>query len=194
MKIEELFEDRDVKSLRARYPEYTTGNFSCDDKNLTSLEGSPGIVYGNFYCYYNNFSSLEGGPLGTVDFICYSSHLKSLKGAPHQVRNFDVEDNELTSLDHAPKKVDGDFNCRRNKLTSLHNIHKQISSIGGIFSAEYNPIKSDILGLLKIKNLICIHLDDDKIDGIINKYLPEGDLIACQQELIEAGLEEYAQL
>ena len=28
----------------------------------------------------------------------------------------------------------------------------------------------------------------------INKYLPEGDIIDCQHELIEAGLEEYAQL
>ena len=33
-----------------------------------------------------------------------------------------------------------------------------------------------------------------QLTKIINKYLPLGDLLDCQEELIEAGYEEFAQL
>ena len=57
-----------------------------------------------------------------------------------------------------------------------------------------NPIESHVLGLLKIKGLQEVRLDDIQLTKIINKYLPLGDLLDCQEELIEAGYEEFAQL
>lgn len=129
------------------------------------------------------------------DFNCVECGLTSLEGAPISTGGyFDCGSNLLTSLEHAPKKIGAAFRCSHNKLTSLHNIHKQIESIDGMFHADHNPIKSHVLGLLKIKKLDWVNMDNIKVMDIINKYLPEGDIVACQQELIEAGLDEYAQL
>ena len=108
--------------------------------------------------------------------------------------DFDCSHNELTSLTGAPTSVTGNFYCRGNKLTSLKDVHKQIKSIGGTFYLIKNPIKSHVLGLLKIKRLKYVELDNKEAEKIINKYLPEGDIFDCQEELIEAGLDKYAQL
>jgi hypothetical protein len=62
------------------------------------------------------------------------------------------------------------------------------------FHAKRNPIKECILGLLKIKNLTNVTLDNKEVQDIINKYLPEGNIVECQSELIEAGFEEFAKL
>jgi len=59
---------------------------------------------------------------------------------------------------------------------------------------EDNPIKSSVLGLVKIKGLTNVIFDNKKLEKIMNKYLPLGDIFDCQEELIEAGLEEFAEL
>jgi hypothetical protein len=66
-----------------------------------------------------------------------------------------------------------------------------------------------VLGLLLIKNLSSVTFNQyksgselnkklDKVNDIINKYLPNtrgnDAVFDCQEELIEAGFEEYAQL
>lgn len=79
-------------------------------------------------------------------------------------------------------------------LRTLHNIHKIIGRIEGTINLQDNPISSHILGLCKIKDLKRAMLDNKEVEAIINKYLPEGDIIGCQQELIEDGFDEYAQL
>ena len=203
MKLKDLFEGQE-KSLVGMTIQGKTdfagkkweGNFICDDKKLTSLEGAPSSISGNFSCYFNQLTSLEDAPSSVSDnFSCYYNQLTSLKGAPSSVGNhFLCHNNQLTSLEGAPSKVGGDFYCNNNKLTSLCNIHKQIKVIGGNFNGTKNPIKSHVLGLLKIKKLQKVYLDNKEVQNIINKYLPEGDLFVCQQELIDAGYEEYAQL
>jgi hypothetical protein len=73
-------------------------------------------------------------------------------------------------------------------------------------------IESHVLGLLKIEGLRCAvfsvsdRISDGasskyqshkfhKLDEIINRHLLTGkDIFACQEELIEAGFEEYAKL
>ena len=46
-----------------------------------------------------------------------------------------------------------------------------------------------------IDGLKFVGLDNEKVENIINKHLKgERDVFACQEELIEAGYEEYAQL
>jgi hypothetical protein len=132
-------------------------------------------VTGGFYCGGNQLTSLTGAPTSvTGGFYCFG--------------------NQLTSLTGAPTSVTGDFHCSNNQLTSLKDIHKYIKSIGGNFYLVRNPIKSHVLGLLKIKGLKSVELDNKEVEKILNKYLPEGDILDCQQELIEAGLDEYAQL
>lgn len=168
--------------------------FACSHKNLLSLKGSPTSV-GYFSCDNNKLTSLEDGPKKVLNFYsCNSNKLKSLKGAPQKAGTFQCSLNTLTTLEGVPSIIDGDFICDDNDLTSLHDIHKQINAIFGKGWFHNNPIKSHVLGLLKIKRLNLVTLDNKEVEEIINKYLPDGDIIECQQELIEAGLEEYAQL
>jgi hypothetical protein len=69
-----------------------------------------------------------------------------------------------------------------------------VTSINGIFLAKKNPINECVLGLLKIKKLKKVEIDNKEVEAIINKYLPEGNIVECQSELIEAGFDEYAKL
>ncbi len=178
MKVSELFgtKGRSVLSVMGEQPEHLTYDFSCSEKELTSLEGAPKVVSGGFDCQYNNLTSLEG--------------------APSSVGNiFNCAYNKLTSLDGAPSSVGGYFSCYNNKLTSLHNIHKQIKKIYRYANFIRNPIKSHVLGLLLIDRLQKVYLDKKEVQNIINKHIKgDRDIFACQEELIEDGFEEYAQL
>jgi len=180
MKLKTLLkESNDIhwkKSSLEGAPE-EVGDFYCADNQLTSLEGAPKKVDGYFYCGHNKLTSLEGAPKKVgLDFNCH--------------------DNKLTSLEGAPKEVGGYFDCNLNKLTSLKNIHKIVNAIKGKFSCHNNPIKSHVLGLLLIKGINGIRLDNNVVENILNKHLGEGKagVIDAQRELEDAGLDEYAQL
>jgi len=170
--------------------------FSCANNELTSLKGAPSSVGGSFYCNNNMLTSLEGAPSSVgVTFSCANNELTSLKGAPSSVGvTFSCAENKLTSLEGAPSQIGGNFYCHRNKLTSISNIHKYIKEVRGYMNFEKNPIKSSVLGLVKIKGLTDVMFDNKKLEKIMNKYLPLGDIFDCQEELIEAGLEEFAEL
>ena len=186
MKLQELYEGKELKVSDLKIGSATQrktwetrgfwpGSFNCSLKGLTSLEGSPTDVRDSFNCGNNSIKTLEHAPtLIGGDFYCY--------------------DCSLTNLVGAPKTVYGDFYCRLNKLTNLKGIHKLIDEIGENFVADANPFKSHMLGLLKIRKLKKVILDNKQVERILNKYLPEGDLLACQQELIDAGFEDFAQL
>lgn len=132
----------------------------------------------------------------THDFSCDCDNLKTLKGAPAEVGGyFSCNANSLTSLEGAPSSIGGTLFCNDiEKMKSLKDIHKHILKIGGGAHFRDVPIKMNILGLLKIKGLQYVIIDNKEVERIINKYLPEGDLFACQQELIDAGFEAFAQL
>lgn len=128
------------------------------------------------------------------DFTCADKSLLSLKGAPKIVTgSFYCQRNYLDSLDHVPESMNY-LNFYENELESLHNIHKKIKHCG-IANFEKNPIKSHVLGLLLIKGLTHIWIDKQHLAKILNKHLNgERDVFACQEELIEKGFEEFAQL
>jgi hypothetical protein len=129
-------------------------------------------------------------------FYCYNNKLKSLQGAPSVVNGyFYCYNNKLTSLAGAPSVVKGDFYCADNNLTSLAGIHKIIKEIHETAYFDDNPIKSNVLGLMRIKGLTKVYLDNKQVMDILNKYL-KGDrgIIKCQSELQDAGLEEFAKL
>ena len=130
------------------------------------------------------------------NFFCYNNNLTSLEGAPSVVNgNFSCSNNNLTSFEGAPSVVNGFFYCGGNKLTSLAGIHKIIKEIHGYADFENNPIKSSVLGLMRIKGLTRVYLDNKQVMDILNKYLAgDRDIIKCQSELQDAGLEEYAKL
>jgi len=176
MKLKELFESTE-KSVADLGIKYNGGNFNCTNNHLTSLEGAPDHVGGHFACVNNRLTSLEGAP-------------------SYVHRGFSCINNQLTSLKGAPSYVGGDFYCTNNRLTSLKDVHRQITEIRGVFACRQNPIKSHVLGLLLIKGITEIRLDRMHVEEIVNKHLGKGraGMLQAQEELIEAGLEEYAQL
>jgi hypothetical protein len=170
-------------------------NFICSANELISLEFCPKKVGRDFYCNANHLTSLEFCPMGINGiFDCAYNQLTSLKGGPEKVK-YDCycNSNKLVSLEGCPKEIGGMLDLTNNKLKDLHNIHKHMHSCEFINLGE-NPIESHILGLLKIKNLEKVQLKNKGVETIINKYLPLGDIFACQSELIEAGFEAFAQL
>ena len=123
------------------------GSFSCEDNNLTSLEGAPLTLEGRFYCSDNSLTTLEGAP-PTVEgyFSCDGNALTSLEGAPHTVEGgFYCSDNSLTSLEGAPHTVKGSFYCENNNLTSLEGAPH---TVGGGFSCNDNPVSMETLHIL----------------------------------------------
>jgi hypothetical protein len=147
------------------------------ERSVRSVMGEqPEHVDGNFSCDYNELTSLEGAP-------------KSVGGS------FYCHYNQLTSLEGAPQSVGGNFYCNHNQLTSLKDVHKHVKEVGGTFSC--NTARSHVLGLFLVKGLQEVDLDNDQLNGIVNKHLPSKgrtSMVACAEELIEAGFEEYAQV
>ena len=80
-------------------------DINVENKRLTSLEGSPEIVYGRFSCRYNKLTSLEGCPKEVIG-------------------SFNCGNNDLTSLNHCPKKIGKTFVCRG--LKNIKNIKEEI--------------------------------------------------------------------
>jgi hypothetical protein len=199
MKLKELFENtipvykgdirvpedwKDLSGLPELYPGYTAG---C-------------ILEGKFDCSYCKvLTSLEGAPSSTHDFLCFSCNsLTSLKGAPtNSTHKFDCSFcNDLSSLEGAPSSTHN-FDCSYcSSLTSLKGIGKDyLTVINEIFYGDKSGIKSNILGLLKVKNLKVLSITDDKkLEEIINRHLKTKNILECQEELIENGYKEFAKL
>jgi hypothetical protein len=118
-----------------------SGDFSCNNNYLTSLEGAPQKVGESFYCDNNNLTSLEGAPetVGGV-FNCNRNSLTSLEGAPQKVgESFYCSNNRLTDLKGSPETVGGYFYCDKNNLTSLEGGPQ---TVGGYFYCDRNNLTS----------------------------------------------------
>jgi hypothetical protein len=74
-----------LKSLSGIKFGTVTGDFSCADNQLTSLEGAPQTVKGFFSCSQNQLTSLEGAPQTVGSFYCHNNKLTTLEGAPRTV-------------------------------------------------------------------------------------------------------------
>jgi hypothetical protein len=86
------------------------------------------------------------------------------------------------------------------KITSLKGIGVDYLQEAGMYIHLPKSITSNILGLLKVKNLKeCptgnFHNDLLEAIKIINKHLKSGRRLSkCKQELEDKGLKEYAKL
>jgi hypothetical protein len=155
------------------------GKFNCSRKLIQSLEYAPKEIYGSFYCEGNKLTSLKFGPKKvTAEYVCSHNEIDSLEGFPNELGFY--------------------FYCNSNKLTSLKDIHKHIIKMDGIFRAESNPITSHVLGILLIEGCKALIIDNDDVQEIINKYLPNKEgrkgLMKCKAELVDAGFDEFAQI
>lgn len=184
--------DGDVRFDNMRMPKFpgpvkfgtVSGCFIASSSGLTTLRGCPQHVgtsgeYQDYMIDYNDITTLEGGPSSVGgSFSCTGCE-------------------NLDSLQHLPEKIGGSvFAQNLPKITSLQGIHKMVRQINGIFDLTGTPIHSHLLGLLMIKGLNSVKLDNSQVAEIINKHLklPERNAHEAQEELIEAGFSAFAKL
>jgi len=132
-------------------------------------------------------------------------NLKILPPPPklHMVSGYiDISNCSFNSLPAwLPEVIGGSLRVRNCKnLTSISHIHNTIHSCKKIDFVG-SPIKSSVLGLLKIEDLKFVKFDVkiSAVDNIINRHLnqsPVGNkrVMEAQSELLDAGLDEFAQL
>ena len=171
---------------------HVSGGFYCNYNELTSLAGAPQSVGRDFDCGVNKLTSLAGAPQSVGgSFYCGNNQLTSLVGAPQSIGlSFYCGNNELTSLVGAPQSIGGGFSCRRNKLTSLTGAPQLVC---GEFYCRGNP-QLKILPIFNIKGITEIYHEAGQI---LNKYYKpdgKGDIIAAQDELIDAGFGAIARM
>jgi hypothetical protein len=116
--------------------------------------------------------------------------------------NLFCERNKLVNLEGCPPYIGGSLSVINNPISSLTGVHRIVRHVSNIW-LPYS-IQSSILGLLKIEGLHRVIAGGEMSPGgdrfdlairLINKHLRgDRDILACQEELIDNGLEEFAQL
>jgi hypothetical protein len=186
-----------LKTLKGAPPQ-VDGGFNCADNELETLEGGPVEVGYNYICSNNKLTSLKGMPrIINDDFWCFNNLLTSFEGCARTIKgNLNGNNNKLlTSLEGGPSFVGKSvhlFGC--SKLTSLKNIHLHFPEVHGSFNLTNTDVREHMLGLLLVRGLRSVAINDTKLSSILRKYLNGGNLLACALELIEAGYEEQAKL
>lgn len=170
-----------------------TGDFGMSAARLETMAGFPekvgsGEFKGDLAATVNKFPNLKGGPkwVGGTYNVSANKMLTSLDGIAEYIGQ------DLLVKDCDGKGSEG--KALSGGLNSLEGIHKMCKHIGGIADFTGTPIERNVLGLLKIKGLTKVRLTNKKVEEILNKYLKgeAGNMFDCQEELIDAGLEAFA--
>ncbi len=201
--------DKSISEIPILYKDsIINGNFHCGRNDLVTLINSPKIVNEDFDCRDNkSLISLKGSPKNIgVHFNCKGTNIKTLHSNTTYVgKVFDVSNTPISSLEGAPEWIRTLVLSNNKNLTNLKDVHKHLKYCNHItIDSPGCYIESHILGLILVDGLLVINNFGINCMGfpeacyIINKYLKleqgKNSLLACQQELIEAGLEQYAQL
>lgn len=112
----------------------------------------------------------------------------------------DFADQGLAELPPVPQNQCDDRHLlcvRGNDIRFLRNVHKTRKEVGlpGILCLRKNKLESHLLGLIRVKGLKEVRLDDQEIQRIINKHLKEGrNPHECQEDLIYGNYAAYAEI
>jgi hypothetical protein len=135
--------------------------------------------------------------------------LATLENSPKIVKvKFDCENNlHLKSFEYGPEEVKYGYLYGNNQVTSLSGIGKKYFKT--VHESLYlpNAICSNVLGICLIKELkffafdiaadgqvMQMHIEElVEVKDILDRHA-QGDILECQEELIEAGFKEYAKL
>ena len=184
------------------------GNFNISRLRLKTLEGCPTDITGTFNASYNIFPNLKDGPrrVGGDYYVSYNPELKSLDGmAEIVVGGVNLSSTRISEDDfkYLPKKMKELRLSSCANIKTLSGLNKYVEEIERALGISGVDLTGGLLGLLKIKNLIGLQYGFgsdkplDKALKIIDNYLPvktSDDIMDCQDELIDAGLEEYARV
>ena len=147
--------------------------------------------------------SFENCPQINDKVIITRSEISSLKGLSKNVKELSISFcKNLTILDeHLPNLTR--LTAPASGLTTLKDIHKLMSKLE-FLQINACPITSNILGLLRLPNLSMliyqtgekVSIDFERACNIVDKYIQDGsrNIVACQKELYDNDLDEYAQL
>lgn len=191
-------------------PKKVGGLYNIRQCSLTDLKGAPEEVGGNFNAFGNGLKSLVGGPkkIG-ADYAVYYNNLVSLEGIPEYVgRTINLSKNKITKLDHFPKHIGGSIDLDANKLSSVKDVVAAIpKSISGTLNLSNNPFKGGLMSMFTVKcEKVIFYVTNisSKLEylaaagKIINTHLWAADdektIFDVQEELIDAGLDEFAQV
>lgn len=218
--LELLFLDN-MTSMKG-LPKHVSGNFRIIGASLQTLEYSPQIVEGGKVNYnFNRLLSVEGClKSSNLDFshnptletleglnvnnpemrwlIASNCSIKDYKGLPYRYEfNLELNNNQLTTIEGLPAEYGQSLILSGNKIDNLQDIHRHVKKCKNI-CLRGNPIKYNILGLLKIEGLekVQIFEEGSEVERIINNHLGEGNIgimRACKA-LIKANFGELAYL
>jgi hypothetical protein len=104
--------------------------------------------------------------------------------------DFWCHNNQLTTLEGGPTSVGGDFRCYHNQLTSL----KGMPAVEGTLWLSYSPTLPLLRCLLAKQVKFHPALRNKTIETILNKYAGQGKraMFECQKDLEDAGFEGNA--
>jgi hypothetical protein len=150
---------------------------------LPSASGSIDVSYSQLY----SLTELDLPRAVGLDFSCSGNNLVDLEGCPPVIGRMLLAD--------------------ANPITSLHDIHRHVRSAKSIILPD--TIVEAILGLLMIKDLLDVRVANSirsapasrgsgrlkAAVAIVVKHLAtDEDILACQEELIDNDLDEFAEL
>lgn len=133
------------------------------------------------------------------DFTITSDNLLSLKGVPRSIGGaFKLKADGFTSVEYLPEEAEDIF-IHTSGIVELKGIEKWVKNTYSIYVPH--DVKG-LLSLVKIKSLNLISTWSNASDDlkraceIVTKYCEANthDVFACQEELIDAGLKDYAEL
>jgi len=205
----------ELSELGVTFEDCPKKKFIIRDNVISTLKGCPSVCK-EFDAAGCNLKNLDGGPTKITDgdyVISSNDDLVSLKGGPEEINgNFYALYCKLTTeecIQYLPKKITGSLKLSHNNLNSLKGIHKRVEHLGGCLYIGGNPIKSHILGALLIPGIEKIIIaprkgevdkDLDAAAQIMNKFLRENKardksgVVECQTRMIEADLDDLAQM
>jgi hypothetical protein len=108
-----------------------SGDFSCSDSPITTLQNVPRIVGGNFVVSGCSIKSLEHSPeVVHGDYYCNNTLVTSLTGISKTINGvFSCENSNLKEIGVIPRTLNCDLYLSDNKLTSLNGLSDHLTCV-----------------------------------------------------------------
>lgn len=155
----------------------------------------------------NSFTDLVGCPVKLKGSLNIRNNLVplSLVGCPKKIgKSLLLSNNKLLHLEHLPEFIGDTLRLNDTYITGLPGLgRKYLKSCKYIDFAHCEHIKSNLLGLLVVKDLIDVYFSKKQIAGpssgalaiIQNAILTDDrDIMDVQELLIQAGFKDFAKL
>lgn len=186
----DAYYDRVKNELRDSCPE-VVGAVYLNSSGITSLKNCPRVVHSTFNLNDTKLTSAIGGPEKVGNYVS----------------------GPITSLEGLPRVIENELDLTGSAITSLEGIHRHVKQLGtdgastGDLIVRGEQIKAGGLGLLLIDGFFrvkawrrpgALKSRFGKACDIINPYIEHNNgrknLVECHERLLDAGLDEFAEI